>query len=137
VARSGTPSSSRWRACVCPKLAVGIRPEYLQDARTADGRHPTLRAVVRLVETLGPERHVHVNLDAAPVLTQEVLEVARDVDAAIAESFAERSDNRVVRAIARFEPDAQVTTGGVHEFAVVPEKLRFFDLASGAALSGR
>jgi multiple sugar transport system ATP-binding protein len=117
------------------KLAVGIRPEYLQDARVVDGRHPVVRAQVRLVETLGPERQVHLDLPAEPVLTQDVLEVAHDVDVAIAESFVERSDDRVVRAIARFEPDSQVATGEIHEFAVVPEKLRFFDLASGAALS--
>ena len=116
------------------KLAVGIRPEYLQDARTADPRHPVLRGEVRLVETLGPERQVHLDLPAQPVLTPEVLEVARDVDATVAESFAERSDDRVVRAIARFEPDSHVTAGEVHEFAVVPAKLRFFDLATGAAL---
>jgi multiple sugar transport system ATP-binding protein len=121
-------------AQVGAKLAVGIRPEYLQDARVADRRHPTVRAQVRLVETLGPERQVHLDLAAQPVLTPEVLEVARDVDAAIAESIVERTDTRVVRAIARFEPDSQVAAGAVQELAVVPEKLRFFDLETGAAL---
>jgi multiple sugar transport system ATP-binding protein len=116
------------------KLAVGVRPEYLQDARVASPQHPLVRAHVRLVETLGPERQVHLDLGAEPVLTQEVLEAARDVDAAIAESLVERSDEHVVRAIARFEPDSPVAAGDVRELAVVPEKLRFFDLATGAAL---
>ncbi len=119
------------------KLAVGIRPEYLQDGRAADGRYPRVRAQVRLVETLGPERQVHLDLAAEPVLTPDVLEVARDVDVALAESFTERSNDRVVRAIARFEPDSEVSAGEVRELAVVPEKLRFFDLATGAALSER
>jgi multiple sugar transport system ATP-binding protein len=117
------------------KVAVGIRPEYLQDARVVDGRHPVVRAQVSHVETLGPERQVHLDLPAEPVLTQDVLEVAHDVDPALGESFVERSDQRVVRAIARFDPDSHVTTGDVHEFAVVLEKLRFFDLATGAALA--
>jgi multiple sugar transport system ATP-binding protein len=116
------------------KVAVGIRPEYLRDARVTDGHHPVVRARVRLVETLGPERQVHLDLEAEPVLTQEVLEAARDVDVTVAESLAERTDERIARAIARFEPDSEVATGEVRAVAVVPEKLRFFDLATGAAL---
>jgi multiple sugar transport system ATP-binding protein len=118
-------------------VAVGIRPEYLQDARVADPHHPVLRATVRLVETLGPERQVHVDLAAEPVLTPEVLEVARDVDVTIAESAAERTNGHGVRAISRFEPDSAVAAGEVRELAIVPEKLRFFDLETGAAISER
>jgi hypothetical protein len=94
-----------------------------------------LRAGVRLVETLGPERHIHVDMVARPVFTEDVLEVVRDVDAAIAESFAEREGERVVHAVARFDPDAQVAAGDALELAVVPEKLRFFDLETGAAIA--
>jgi multiple sugar transport system ATP-binding protein len=122
-------------ARVGAKVAVGIRPEYLQDARAADRGNPTLLARVRLVETLGPERQVHLDLPAQAVVTPDVLEVARDIDPARAAAIVEGSDDRVVRAIARFEPDSQVTVGDVHEFSVVTEKLRFFDLASGAALA--
>jgi multiple sugar transport system ATP-binding protein len=111
------------------KLAVGVRPEYLQDARVAGAGHPTVRAQVRLVETLGPERQVHVDLAAEPVLTPEVLEAVENDGLA-----AERTDARVVKAIARFEPDAQVDAGDMRELAVVPEKLRFFDLETGEAL---
>jgi multiple sugar transport system ATP-binding protein len=117
------------------EIAVGIRPEYLQDGRIALEGHPRLQAKVRLVETLGPERHVHLDLPARPVFTEEVLEVVRDVDAAIAESLAERTDQQVVRAISRFDPEAQVAAGSVHELAVVPEKLRFFDFETGAAIA--
>jgi multiple sugar transport system ATP-binding protein len=117
------------------EVAVGIRPEYLQDGRVADERHFRLRAEVTLVETLGPERQVHLDVQARPVFTEDVLEVVRDVDAAIAESFAERTDESAVRAIARFEPDAYVAAGEVHELAVVADKLRFFDLATGAAIA--
>jgi multiple sugar transport system ATP-binding protein len=117
------------------EIAVGIRPEYLQDGRIALQEHPRLRADVRLVETLGPERHVHVDVRARPVFTEDVLEVVRDVDVAMAESLVERTDAHVVRAVARFDPDAHVEAGEVHELAVVPEKLRFFDLKTGAAIS--
>jgi multiple sugar transport system ATP-binding protein len=117
------------------EIAVGIRPEYLQDGRIAPEGRPRLRAGVRLVETLGPERHIHVDMVARPVFTEDVLEVVRDVDAAMAESFAEREGERVVHAVARFDPDAQVAAGDALELAVVPEKLRFFDLETGAAIA--
>jgi multiple sugar transport system ATP-binding protein len=113
------------------EVAVGIRPEYLQDGATAPGRLPRVHGRVRVVETLGPERQVHVGMRASPVLTEEVLEVVRDVDQGIAEELDERSG---ARAIARFEPDAKVEPGEVRELAIVPEKLRFFDLATGSAV---
>jgi multiple sugar transport system ATP-binding protein len=116
------------------ELAVGIRPEYLQDGRVAAERLPRLRAAVRLVETLGPERHVHLELQARPVVTEHVLEVHRDVDAVVAEAVAARTTAHVVRVVARFDPDAQVEAGDTCELAVVADKLRFFDLETGSAI---
>jgi multiple sugar transport system ATP-binding protein len=118
------------------RLAVGIRPEYLQDARATAPGYPVVRGSVTLVETLGPERHVHVHLSAAPVVTPDVLAAARAVDAVVAESISDRETATVVRAVARFEPDAQVEPGETRELAIVPDKLRFFDLATGSALGG-
>jgi len=117
------------------EVAVGVRPEYLLDGATAAPQHPRVRARVRLVETLGPERQVHVRFPAAPVATEDVLEVVRDVDRGLAESLSEKAEQPHVRAVARFEPDAQVVVDELREIAVVPEKLRFFDLETGLAIS--
>ena len=115
------------------ELAVGIRPEYLHDGREAPAELPRLAADVRLVETLGPEKHVHVFLSAKPVLTSAVLE-AKENTTGLAFAPDDAPGDRTSRAIARFTPDADVTEGQSHELAIVPEKLRFFDLESGLAV---
>jgi multiple sugar transport system ATP-binding protein len=116
------------------EVAVGIRPEYLQDGATAPPQLPRLGSRVHVVETLGPERQVHVDLRANPVLTADVLEAVRDVDEGIAEGLEGKADSPRARAIARFAPDAKVEPGEVRELAVVPEKLRFFDVETGLAI---
>jgi multiple sugar transport system ATP-binding protein len=122
------------RAAIGSEVAVGIRPEYLQDAAFAPADHPRIPSLVRLVETLGPERQVHVDLPAAPVFTEEVLEIARDVDEAVASKLEERADRQHARAVARFAADARVDVAEERDLALVPEKLRFFELASGRAI---
>jgi multiple sugar transport system ATP-binding protein len=116
------------------EVAVGLRPEHLRDGVTAPAGLPRVRADVTLVETLGPERHVHVRLPAPPVVTDDVLEVARDTDAALASELSEHAGETTSRAIARFEADAEVAPGEARELAIVPDKLRFFDLQTGAAI---
>ena len=84
---------------------------------------------------LGAERLVHVELDAKPVVTDEVLEVARDVDAAHRAGPARTSaEGAHARAIARFEPDAPSSPARRVELAVDRTKLHFFDLETGAAV---
>lgn len=87
-----------------------------------------------LVETLGPERHVHLRLAARPVLTDQVLDVVRDVDASIASEMSAHADENHTRAIASFDADAEVTPGETREVALAPERLRFFELSTGAAI---
>src|SRR5206468_1569844 len=63
-------------------LALGIRPEHLEDAAfAADGAR--LRGRVVTTELLGAELLAHVEVAAEPVVTEEVLEVAADVDRAL------------------------------------------------------
>ena len=116
------------------EVAIGVRPEHLQDGVTAAAALPRLRAEVTLVETLGPERQVHLRVPGPPVLTDEVLDVVRDMDTSIASALSERAGEHATRAIARFDADAEVTVGETREIAVVPEKLRFFDLETGTAI---
>ena len=120
---------------VVGEVAVGVRPEHLRDGLTAPPELPRLRAEVTLVETLGPERHVHVKLPARPVVTDDVLDVVRDMDASMASELSEHAGETFSRAIARFEADVPVAAGEVRELALVPDKLRFFDLETGKAIA--
>jgi hypothetical protein len=64
-------------------VGLGLRPEHVR-AATADSQS-RLRGRVRATEALGSELLVHLEIPAAPVLTEEVREVTGDVDAAALE----------------------------------------------------
>jgi multiple sugar transport system ATP-binding protein len=116
------------------EVAVGLRPEILLDPAQAAPDAPRLNGRVRFVELLGAERLVQIELDARPVVADEVLEVARDVDPAAAGGplLEARADRALVTA--RFDAHARVDPGDVVEVAVAPERLHFFDLATGRTI---
>ena len=80
------------RALRGPDVALGVRPEHLQDAVLAGhrGEGSTLRGRVVTTELLGSELLAHIEVEAEPVVTQEVLEVAGDTDLALARRPAQR-----------------------------------------------
>ena len=63
-------------------VALGIRPEHLEDATVETGApsERRLRATVKTVEALGAELIAHLEIAGRPVLTDEVKEVAADLD---------------------------------------------------------
>jgi len=116
------------------RVAVGIRPEHLVEPSRGRSGSPTIRGDVTLVETLGSERLVHLSVKAEPVLTEDVLEVARDVDAATVDALEGAASEHQVITVARFEVETHVDEGSEQEVALRSEKLHFFDLESGAAI---
>jgi multiple sugar transport system ATP-binding protein len=127
----GRPGLAEYRG---REIAVGIRPEHLVDPATADGSLPRLRGEVRFTETLPPERLVYATVAAPPVVTEDVLEIAKDVDEAAVERLEELEEEQFVLACARFDVAAAAPDRGPYEFAVVADRLHFFDLQSGAAI---
>ena len=116
-------------------IGVGIRPDHLRGAGDGAGR-PTLRGRVKATEGLGAEQLVHLEVAAEPVLTEEVREVAGDVDAAaLAQLEFEAREQRTVL-IGRFETEQRVRPGENVEVAVEPRRLHFFDLESELAIYG-
>ncbi len=75
-------------------VAVGVRPEDLGDPAEGPPDRPRLRGRVKLVELLGAERLVQIQLDVQPVVVDQVLEVARDVDATAVGEIPERDEVR-------------------------------------------
>jgi multiple sugar transport system ATP-binding protein len=118
------------------QLAVGVRPEDLQAAPDAaekfDGR---LRGRVRAREVLGSEALVHLDVDVAPVLSAEVLEVAADVDDAAAAGLRDEAAQRCTTFVARFDRSAPAPVGEALECAVATANLHFFDLETGDAIT--
>ncbi len=117
-------------------IAVGIRPEALDGPGRRDGADGgRLRGRVQAVEALGPEQLVHVEIDAAPVLVEDVLEGLVDMEAAgdLAEMRTDTDGTRAT-VVARLDASARVRPDEPIELAVDLRHFHFFDLGSGEAI---
>jgi multiple sugar transport system ATP-binding protein len=112
-------------------VGLGIRPEHL---RNADGELQTLRGMVRATEALGSEMLVHLEVAAAPVVTEEVREVAGDVDAAALERLESDAMERKTVLVARLETQDRPPVDGTIDVGVDTRRLHFFDLDTGLAI---
>jgi multiple sugar transport system ATP-binding protein len=127
LAGQDIPVPPRW-ADERSSVIVGFRPEAVRDASTFDSaRAVRLPGRVELVESLGPEVMVHVAVDASPVLTQEVREIARDTGEEIG-----RSERATV--VGRFDAGSRARADDRIELAIDPDRLLFFDPQTGTAL---
>ena len=119
-------------------IAVGIRPEALDEPGRRNGEAGgRLRGRVTAIEALGPEQLAYVDIEAQPVLVEDVLEGLVDMEAA--EDIAEiKSDaDGVARAnvVARLEASTTVRPDDMLELSVDLRLLHFFDLDSGEAIA--
>jgi multiple sugar transport system ATP-binding protein len=118
------------------RVAVGIRPEGLDEAGAArNGHHARLRGIVRTVEALGPEQLAHVEIEGTPVLAEDVLEGL--VDEAEAQDLAEIMVEDAAAGtlvVARLDSSTRIRVEEPVELAVDLRKLHFFDLESGLAI---
>ena len=116
-------------------IAVGIRPEALEEPGGRNGGAGTLRGRVQGIEALGSELLAYVDIEATPVLVEDVLEGIVDMEAA--EDIAELkggADGVRATVVARLDPSASVHPDDTLELAVDLRRLHFFDLDSGAAI---
>jgi ABC-type sugar transport system ATPase subunit len=111
-------------------VAVGIRPEALV---TAAGDEDGLRSTVVVSEALGAEVLAHVEIDATPVVREEILEGLADTTADAHGVIAENEVGKTT-IVARLPAEAVVHRGDVLTLAVDPHKVHFFDLDEGRAL---
>ncbi len=93
-----------------------------------------LRVEIVLSEPLGAERLIHCAIDAQPVLTDDVLEIARDIDATTAADLTTGSGDQGAQLIGRVEPSYAVPAGTIVDLGVEVDRLQFFDLQTGATL---
>jgi multiple sugar transport system ATP-binding protein len=116
------------------KLIVGVRPEHLEDAALApetpaDRR---LRGLVRLRESLGSETVVHFQIDAAPAVSPELIELTEEVDeSALLGALDDQRRIRRTALVGRFGVASGVREDEDADVAVLPAAMRFFDAESG------
>jgi len=102
------------------QIAVGIRPEHMEDALLEPGSGDTIVGTVDVREGLGSEVLLHVRINAAPVT----------VDAQPHES--ELGDGHAI--VARVSPATKLQPDDKATLSVRTEELHLFDLESGFAI---
>jgi multiple sugar transport system ATP-binding protein len=120
-------------------IGLGVRPEHIEDAAVtpdapADRR---LRGTVRSVEALGSELLAHIEIPAHPVLTDEVKEVAADLDASVVKDLEAEVRENKTPVVGRFDVTSRARPGQPVEIVVDTRKLHFFDLKTGRAFGAR
>ena len=116
-------------------VILGVRPEDMEDAALSPDS-PTdrrFKTTVDLREDMGSEVLVHFSLDAPPVLTEDLRELAADRGEAI-----EELEQLATRAawIARFDADTGAAESDAIEVLVDTKRTHFFDAETGEAIWG-
>jgi multiple sugar transport system ATP-binding protein len=116
-------------AYVGRRVALGIRPEDLEDGGAAEGSQ--LNVTVDIKEDMGAEVYLHFAVDAPPVTAEELREIVGDEALAAADEQTHHHGSPFIARVARG------TTSREREpvqLAVDTKRLHFFDLDSGAGI---
>jgi len=116
------------------RLAVGIRPEILDDA-TVRGGSPwphagPLRGLIELREALGSETVLHLQVDVQPAM-------AATVDDEAGEVLQARASGGGTTIVAKVDARSRAQEGENVELMLDLERIHFFDIDSGLAIRDR
>jgi multiple sugar transport system ATP-binding protein len=111
------------------RIAIGIRPEDVREASGWDGTR--LRGRILLVEALGAEQLVHIEIAAAPLERTDLVDTTAQPPGP---SLGVDELERAVTLLGRFDRHLLLSPGEVVEVAIDPRLLHFFDLESGLAI---
>jgi multiple sugar transport system ATP-binding protein len=116
-------------------IILGIRPEDLEDASLMADAPPErrIRSTIDLREALGSDVLVHFTLDAAPAVTDDVVELAVDAGHAGDEAVQHVAADQA-HVIARLNPRTRAANGEPIELEVDTRRLHFFDPDEGSAI---
>jgi multiple sugar transport system ATP-binding protein len=120
------------------RVALGIRPEHLEDAAVATGVPPErrLKATVKAIEALGAELIAHLELTGRPVMTDEVREIAADLDDALVTELEAEAQDAKLPLVGRFDVASRARAREPVEVVVDTSRVHFFDIDTGAAIGG-
>jgi multiple sugar transport system ATP-binding protein len=121
------------------RIALGIRPEQLEDASLSrDGEGGSrLRGRVLLTESLGSELLAYVELEGKQVLTDDVIEGTAELeDVAVREGIEQQAQQQRTTFVGRFEAESEVRPDHIVDMAVDTTKLQLFDLETGLSIRG-
>jgi len=119
-------------------IGLGVRPEHFEDAAIesdAPGER-RLKGSIRTTEALGSELIAHIEIMGKPVSTDEVKEIAADVDDHMLHELEAEGAEAKLPIVARFDEASRARPGQTVEVVVATERVHFFDLESGLAVGG-
>jgi multiple sugar transport system ATP-binding protein len=111
------------------RVAVGIRPEDVREASGWDGDR--LRGRILLVESLGSEQLVHIEIAATPLERSDLIDTAAQPPGP---SLGVDNLERAVTILGRFDRHLLLAPGEAVEVAIDARLLHFFDLETGVAI---
>jgi multiple sugar transport system ATP-binding protein len=117
------------------RLALGIRPEDLEDASLVPGGSAARRLAVQvdIKEDMGPEVYLHFAVDAPPVRSDELRDVVGEEALQAADELTHHHGSPW---IARVSRTTTAQEGQRIELTASTGRLHFFDLETGEALLG-
>jgi multiple sugar transport system ATP-binding protein len=113
------------------KVAVGIRPEDIEDGPGEEGA--TLQVTVDIREDMGSEVYLHFAVDAPPVKAEELRELVGDE---AVEAVEEQTHHHGSPFVARVDRTSTTREGEHAVLHVDTTRLHFFDLGNGDAIAG-
>jgi multiple sugar transport system ATP-binding protein len=115
------------------KVIIGIRPEDMEDASLVNGApmDRSLRAVVGLRETMGPESYLHFPVRTAPIVPVVADEGSENDEAS--HDRAASAESAVF--VARVSSQTRAHEGDGVDLLVNTAALHFFDPATGGRIS--
>ncbi len=130
---SERPAVARYRG---REVIVGLRPQDMEDAavRPDAWPHARLRARVLLVESLGTETLVRFPVDAPPVLTDDMRELAADLGEGEVQRMEAQAQQGSNEFVARLDPRTRASAGEVIELAIDTSRLHVFDADTGLGI---
>jgi multiple sugar transport system ATP-binding protein len=111
------------------RVALGIRPEDLEDAEAAEGSR--LDVTVDIKEDMGAEVYLHFAVDAPPVTAEELREIVGDEALAAADEQTHHHGSPFIARVAR---GTSAREREAVRLAVDTRRLHFFDLETGAGI---
>jgi multiple sugar transport system ATP-binding protein len=113
------------------RVVLGIRPEDIEDPQFINDRleESDMRVVVDIREAMGSEVYVHFGVDAAPVITDDTIDLAAD-----AELLPEAGGGAQTSFVARLNPRTSAQRGQPITLQVDTRRLHFFDRDTGEAI---
>jgi multiple sugar transport system ATP-binding protein len=118
------------------EVVVGLRPQDFESAELAgEGmRGARIQAKVDLVEGLGTQTLLHFEIDAPPVLTEDVKELAADVGGENVEKLERNAQKGRNAFVAEVNPKSTARRGETVDLAIDTTQLHFFDRDTGRGI---